>query len=155
VKGFSFGLEKILDIRKYREKEAQIELGRAIGELAEIENHIARISVELDRAASDQYNHASDIAGLRHYAWYMRRLKERREALFIDKAEAEEKVEEAREIYIAASREKQVLEKLKNKQEKDFKKEKEREETKDTDDMAGIYEQRKRAVAQEAERKRA
>ncbi len=51
MKKFSFSLEKVMKLRKYREEEAKVELGRAVGALTEIENNIQMTAVARSSAA--------------------------------------------------------------------------------------------------------
>ena len=44
MKPFAFNLEKVLNLRKFHEDEAKMELGRAVGILAELEARIRRVA---------------------------------------------------------------------------------------------------------------
>jgi flagellar FliJ protein len=137
MKPFSFGLQKVLDLRKYHEDEARIELGRAIGILAGIEGNIRAVGQERVRAAEEQYSSAEgtgNLVQMRQYAFYILRLDNTKEQLLKDAALAELKVEEAREAFVQASSERKVLDKLKEKLRKEYRKEFFAEETKILDD---------------------
>jgi flagellar FliJ protein len=133
MKKFSFKLEQVLDLRKYREQETQIELGRAIGILTEIEMRITSVAEERFRTGNQ---FAGDGATIRTYMLYINRLDLEKEQLLIDAAQAEQKVEEAREIYLEASRERKVLDELKSKQAANYRKFILTEETKTLDDLS-------------------
>jgi flagellar FliJ protein len=133
MKKFSFNLEKVLVLRKYREQETQIELGRAIGVLSEIENRIMFNAEERFRAG-DRFS--GDGAMIRSYMLYIDRLDIEKDQLLIDAAQAEQKVEEAREVFLEASRERKVLDKLKEKRAVEYKKFALAEDTKTMDDLA-------------------
>jgi len=135
VKPFAFKLEKILELRKYREDEAKIELGRAIGVLAELESRIAALAGERARAAAAQFSPGNSAAQIQQYMFYLLRLDAAKEQLLNDAALAEMKVEEARTQFIDASRERKVLDKLKEKRQKEYRKEMFDEETKVLDDL--------------------
>ena len=122
MKSFAFGLQKILDLRKYHEDEAKIELGRAISVLSELENKILLLAQEHTRAAAAQFNPGNSTALIQQYMFYLLRLDATKEQLLKEAALAELKVEEAREAFIEASRERKVLDKLKEKQEKKYRK---------------------------------
>jgi flagellar FliJ protein len=133
MKTFSFNLEKILDLREYREQETKIELGKAIGVLSEIENNIKSVAEERFRAGNQ---FSGDGAMIRSYMLYVNRLDLKKEWLLGEAAKAEQKVEEAREIYLEASRERKVLDKLKEKRAAEYKKFVLAEETKVLDDLS-------------------
>ena len=123
MKPFKFNLEKVLNLREYREDEAKIELGRAITILSDIENRILALGHERARAASDQFRQGNSAAMIQQYMFYLVRLDSVKEQLLKDAATAELKVEEAREAFLEASREREVLDKLKEKRQKEHRKE--------------------------------
>jgi len=136
MKPFRFGLEKILNLRKYREEEARIELGRAIGILTDIENRIMAVGQERARAAAGQFDPANSIIQIQQYTFYLLRLDTLKEQLLKDAAAAELVVEKARELFVEASRERKVLDKLKEKRQKENRKEFYAAETKTMDEMS-------------------
>jgi flagellar FliJ protein len=136
MKPFAFSLEKVLDLRKYREDEAKIELGRAIGVLAELESRLSVLGQERARAAAAQFSPGNTAAMIQQYMYYLLRLDNTKEQLLKETAMAELKVEEAREAFLAASRERKVLDKLKEKRQKEYRKEVFAAETKMLDDIS-------------------
>jgi flagellar FliJ protein len=135
VKRFSFDLEKFLELRKFREQEARIELGRAIGILSDIEKRILSLAEERARAAAGQFSPGNSAATIQQYMFYLLRLDAAREQLLKEAALAEQKVEEAREAYIEASRDRKALDKLKEKREKEYHKAALAEDAKVLDDV--------------------
>ncbi|MCL2318627.1 MAG: flagellar export protein FliJ [Treponema sp.] len=135
MKPFAFNMEKILKLRKYREDETKIELGRAIGVLAELEGKLRSLGNERARAAAAQFSPANSAAQMQQYMFYILRLDTTKEQLLKETALAEMKVEEARVLFIEASRERKVLDKLKEKRQKEYRKELLAEETKTLDDI--------------------
>ena len=136
MKQFAFSLQKILNLRKHYEDEAKLELGRAVGVLAELENRIFAIVGEQARAAREQFNPENSTAIMQQYMLYLQRLENTKEQLFKEAAEAEMVVEEAREKYLEASRERKVLDKLKEKRQKEYRKFVISEEAKTLDDIS-------------------
>ncbi|MDR1057981.1 MAG: flagellar export protein FliJ [Treponema sp.] len=136
MKRFTFNLEKVLELRKYRERETEIELGRAVGALTEIENHIKALGLEKNRAARRQFEPEHSASVIINYELYLRRLDGEVERLIALAAEAELEVEKARALYLEASRERKVLDKLKEKRERDYRKAMGREETRTLDDIS-------------------
>jgi flagellar FliJ protein len=146
MKRFSFKLEKVQKLRKFTEEQAKIELGRAIGVLSGIEDEIKTIGLERNSAANRRFSGVSggaDItAGGGHemIVWdnYIARLDLEIEQLLQKAAEAELVVEEKRRIYIDASRELKIMEKLREKQEQEYRKEYFAEQTRELDDLRRI-----------------
>ena len=137
MKPFVFNLEKVLGLRKYREEETKIELGKAISFLADLENRIKILGQERVRAAEAQFNPENSAAQIQQYMFYLIRLDNTKEQLLEEAALAELKVEEAREVFLEASRERKVLDKLKEKRQKEYRKQMFAEETKILDDISG------------------
>ena len=136
MKPFSFNLEKILKLRKFHENEAKIELGRATGVLAELEGRILTLAGERTRAAAAQFSPENSATMIQQYMYYLVRLDNSKEQLLQEAALAELKVEETRAQYLEASRERKVLDKLKEKRQKEHRKEMASEETKILDDIS-------------------
>jgi len=139
VKRFKFGLEKVLKLRQHNEHEARVELGRAIGVLAGIENEIKRNAATRAGALQERFaglTAGDGTASLSMHAWdaYINRLELEADRLMEEAARAETVVEEKRGLYIEASRELKVMENLKERREKEHRKEIFVEETKELDD---------------------
>ena len=137
MKRFSFRLQKVLNLREHHENEAKIELGRAIGVLAELENNLFTLGQEQAKAAGEQFSSGNSTFLMQQYMFYLMRLENAKEQLLVKAAEAELKVEEAREVFIEASRERKALDKLKEKRQKEYRKYVLAEETKAMDDGHG------------------
>jgi flagellar FliJ protein len=135
VKRFVFGLEKILKLRNYAEQEARLELGRAVGALAEIETNLTYLAEARFIASEEQVAGGTNADNIRHYMYYIARLDNEKERLLKEAALAEQKVEEVREVYLEAAKEKKAMEKLKEKKEKEHKKNILKEEQKAMDDI--------------------
>jgi flagellar FliJ protein len=144
LKKFHFNLEKVLGLRKYREREAELELGRAMGNLTEIEHQIADVARERLCAAERRFS--SDYGGAEIFSFdlYIRRLDHTRDKLLEAAAQAELKVEQARALYLEASRDRKILDKLREKREEEYYKIISAGEIKALDDISGGARARKR-----------
>jgi flagellar FliJ protein len=138
VRRFSFSLEKVLELREYREQETEIALGRAVGELTTIENHLKELALQRLKAGAERFNPGNDALAIRNYEFYIQRLDHIKEELLEAAAKAQLKVEEARELYLEASRQRKVLDKLKEKRAVEYRKTMFAEETKMLDSQAPI-----------------
>jgi flagellar FliJ protein len=137
MKRFRFPLEKVLELRKYKERETEIELGRAIGELTEIENKLKALALTRIQAANERFSPNNGTMEIQSYDLYIMRLDQTKDHLLEEAAKAELKVEAARAAYLEASRDRKVFDKLKEKREAEYRKEMLVEETKILDDVSG------------------
>jgi flagellar FliJ protein len=142
MKRFQFKLDKVLELRHYSEQEAKIALGNAIGELNRIENEIKTIAAKRLDASSLRFQSGSSADEIRYADLYILRLDRTADKLMEDAAKAELKVSEARDVYLEASKEKKIIEKLKEKKEKEYKKFVLSEEDKAVDEVANSMQQR-------------
>jgi flagellar FliJ protein len=143
MKKFGFSLEKVLELRVYYEKEAEIELGRAIAVLSDIELRIEETAKKRVEAASLRFLPGRTGAEIHNSDLYIMRLDQLKERLFEDAAKAELVVSEKREKYIEASRERKVLDKLKEKRLAEYRKAANIEEIKTIDDISNGRKARK------------
>jgi flagellar FliJ protein len=137
LKRFKFDLEKVLELRSYREREAEIELGKATGALAEIEHKITALAGERLRAADERFSPGHSAPEMHSYELYILRLDKTRDRLLEAAARAELKVAEARERYLEASRDRKVLDKVKERRYAEYRKAALAGEVKVLDDISG------------------
>ncbi|MDR2758103.1 MAG: flagellar export protein FliJ [Spirochaetaceae bacterium] len=137
MKRFRFKLEKVLDLRIHRERETKIALGKAIGTLSLIEHNLEELARERFNAGEERFSPAYGTADILVHDLYIRRLEETQDRLLQEAAAAELKVEEARDEYLDASRDRKVLDKLKEKRWGEYRKIREAEDIKNLDDISG------------------
>jgi flagellar FliJ protein len=130
-------MEKILKLRLNREHETEIELGRAIGALAALELRIKNTAEEKVRAAKNRFSQSRSVNEMRSYEFYILRLDQTRDTLLEAAAMAELEVEKARAVYLEASRERKIIDKLKERQEEEYRKVILAEEIRIVDDISG------------------
>jgi flagellar FliJ protein len=147
VKRFRFKLEKVLDLRAHRERETEIALGKAMGALSLIERNLEVLAREQLRAGKERFSPEYGTAEILARDLYIRRLDETQDRLLKDAAAAELTVEEARDEYLEASRDRKVLDKLKEKRRREYDKAREDGEIKNTDDISGGASARQMATA--------
>jgi flagellar FliJ protein len=136
MKRFHFNLQKVLDLRAWREQDAEIELGRAISRLTELTNRLKALAEERFRAVADRFVRSNSAEDMFTYERYITRLDSQKEELLKEAAEAELAVSERREAYLAASRDRKVLDKLRERRFGEYRRLALREEVKLTDDAA-------------------
>ena len=121
MKRFSFSLQKILDIREFAERQAQIELGRAVAEVNRINSDLEAVAQEKIRMIHQkpQEMTLNDFVVRENY---MNRLELTKERLLEDLAAAQLVVDEKREIFAEALKQRKILSNLRDKQYAQYKK---------------------------------
>ena len=115
MKKFTFSLQKIRDIREFEEKQAQIELGKAVAETNRIRMELERIAAERVRIVHLK----ADVVSLTEMIvkeQYLTRLDMTKDRLLEDLAAAEIVVEEKRAVFTEALKKRKVLSRLKERQ---------------------------------------
>lgn len=138
MRRFKFRLAPLLELRDYKEREAEAELARKSGAVALLEAGLkenAGLSLEAAKARFRRGARAEDCIAAERYAW---RLSAERDRLMKALAAAEFEREKARAAYIEASKEKETLEKLKERAEAAYYKAAGIEEVKFLDDLGAI-----------------
>lgn len=134
MKKFVFSMEKILDLREYEEKQAQIELGKAIADAEKIRQQLNFVAIEKAKMLSMDISGTSINERLVHEN-YLVRLDRQKEILLEELAAAELIVDEKRAVFAEALKKRKVLSNLKEKQLQQYKKEKQLEEDNIVDDI--------------------
>ena len=101
----------------------------------------------MSRASAEQFAPDHSLETIQNYHRFILRLENTRDQLLREAAEAEAKVEEERGLYLEASRDRKVLDKLKEARQKEHRREAFAVETKALDDLSGGISARK-AVAE-------
>jgi flagellar FliJ protein len=136
MKRFKFGLQKILELREHAEKEAEIELGKAVGVLTLIEQRIAQVAEDRQDAAAKRFVAENGFVEMQNYERYIIRLDQTRDKLLMDAAKAELVVAEKRDIYLEAARDRKALDKIRSHRQGEYRKFALAEENKELDDVA-------------------
>ncbi len=134
MKRFEFSLNKLFDLRQFREKQAELQLGKALSHRDAVQallDDVARKRVQASTSRGETVA-VEDLIAIERYIF---RLDQRKEELFEELAAAELILERAREEFASASRDRQVLEKLKDKKQAEWRKDYLSEEASMLDDL--------------------
>lgn len=134
MKRFEFSLNKLFDLRQFREKQAELQLGKALSHRDAVQallDDVARKRVQASTSRGETVA-VEDLIAIERYVF---RLDQRKEELFEELAAAELVLEKAREEFTLASRDRQVLEKLKDKKQAEWRKDYLSEEASMLDDL--------------------
>jgi len=136
MKQFHFRLERLLEIKRYYEREAEIQLAKKTGEIISLQNNIENRQQQLSTMSIfDKSGGPVSIDRMAVGSMYQYRLHKEIEKF---KKEIEEKEKERVELqteYIEASKQRKVFEKLKEKREKEYYKKQLKEEHKLIDEI--------------------
>lgn len=132
MKPFQFSLESVLEYRREIEEEWELKLGAAVGRMNQIQQRLK----ELDQDQQDSMLHheLKDAAGAQTWGLYLMSLAQNRSKAVQELAQAQVEVDKVRQGYLAASRDRKALDKLKEKQQKAYKVYLHREEAKAMDE---------------------
>ena len=136
MRRFTFGLQRVLELREYAEKNAKIELGKAVGALTLIEQRIASMAEDRRQAAAERFAPGNGFAEIQDYERYILRLDQIRDKLLMDAAKAELVVAEKRDLYQEAARERKALDKIRERRRGEYRKFALAEENRELDDVA-------------------
>ena len=143
MKKFQFTLQKLLDIRAFREKEAETNLGRAVAAREAIVLRLAEITQEEVKTRRSLWSSLKTPGELSLHENYLTRLHTEREKQEKALLEAELVVEEMRKIYIKAHQERPIVSKLREQKEAEWKAEGPKQQDAILDDIVNAREYRK------------
>lgn len=134
MKKFNFSLEKVQNLKEFKKKQAEMELGKAVQEEAKIQNTldmIARKKVDTIRAADEM----KDIGSLYSVQHYFSLLEERKEIAVEELTRAKVVTDEKRAAMERAMREVKAIENFKEMKKAEWKKEQQKEEENAIDEI--------------------
>ncbi len=134
MKKFVFELEQLLNLRKYEQDQAQIELGKAVQVEQQIQDGLDTLAqqyVATKKLTSGQ----TDFAAIAKTQQFYQFIKQQQEKLMNDMAKAKIVTEEKRGLFNAAMQKHESLKKLKERQFAIFKEEQKKLEAKALDDI--------------------
>lgn len=121
MKRFRFSMQKILDLRTFEQKNAEIELGKALATETAIQRKIESLS-QGAAAAAVAANGSVDFEYIRSTSSYIVLLKSQIYEQTVRLAEAKVVSEQKRSVLVKAIEKKKVLEKLRDKKFEAYKK---------------------------------
>ena len=121
MKKFQFTLQKLLDIRTFREKEAETNLGRAVAAREAIILRLTEIAQEEIKTRRSLWSSLKTSEELTLHENYLERLRIEREKQEKALLEAEFIVEKMRKLYIKAHQERLIVSKLRERKEVEWK----------------------------------
>jgi flagellar protein FliJ len=138
MRRFQFRLDRFLELRRWKEREWEIALSKVLGECLLMENRITEIGRQIDASRLAGFTEGTliDVESMARRELYVRRLgleRERTRAALVEKRKEMEKV---RARYLEASKERKVLDKLKERRSDEYYERQLDEEYRSNDDMS-------------------
>jgi flagellar export protein fliJ len=143
MKRFQFTLQKLLDIRAFREKEAETNLGRAVAAREAIVLRLTEIAQEEIKTRRSLWSSLKTSEELTLHENYLTRLHTDREKQEKALLEAELVVEKMRKLYIKAHQERLIVSKLRERKELQWKAEGLKQQDAILDDIVNAREYKK------------
>ncbi len=118
MRRFQFRLERFLDLRRWKERERELVLAKVLGECLLLERRITEIAAEISASFLSGFRTGNmiDIDSMARRELYVQRLARERERTQTTLAEKRVELEQVRAKYLEASRDRKVLDKLKDRQ---------------------------------------
>ena len=143
MKKFQFTLQKLLDIRAFREKEAETNLGRAVAAREAIILRLTEIAQEEIKTRRSLWSSLKTSEALTLHENYLERLRIESEKQEKALLEAEFIVEKMRKLYIKAHQERLIVSKLRERKELQWKAEGLKQQDAILDDIVNAREYKK------------
>lgn len=137
MRRFRFRLERFLDLRRWKERERELALAKVLGEVMLLEKRIAEIGELIAGSLFGEFRRENriDVQAMARRELYAQRLARERESRREELAVKRGELDEARARYLEASKERKVLEKLRERREKEYYEQALDEEYREVDDL--------------------
>jgi flagellar FliJ protein len=145
MRRFQFRLERFLELRRWKEREWELKLAKVLGECLVLENRLRQIGEEIGSirlaayteptAASGGAGARVDIEAMTRRELFVQRLVRERERTQVLLEERRREMEKVRRRYLEVSKERKVLDKLRERREREYYERQLDEEYRTVDDM--------------------
>lgn len=150
MRRFSFGLEKVLELRRFHEQEWELKLAEVSGRVIAVERELAQWTERRHATTGVSIaGGAVDVGFLHSREDYVALIDDRVRHLQRRLAQLETERAKVRGGYVEASSARKALSKLKERRSEEYYKEAGREEHRALDEIAGSMNARRRAESEE------
>ena len=136
MRRFRFNLEKLLELRAYYERRAEMVLADKAGRCALLDDELRELAQSRFRTGREMFGAGRDLADCRASQLFMGRLDRDRDRVTEELAQAELEREEARAAYVERHKSRESIEKIKERRQVEYYRLALREDTKALDDLA-------------------
>jgi len=119
MRRFQFRLERFLELRRWKDREWELALAKALGECLLLENRIAEIAREVSASFLSEFRSGTqvDVDSMMRRELYVQRLAREKVRTEATLAEKRAEMERVRVKYLEAAKDRKVLDKLKERAE--------------------------------------
>ncbi|MDA8426741.1 MAG: flagellar export protein FliJ [Treponema sp.] len=135
MKRFKFKFEKLLEVRAFHERRAELILAEKAARCGELESELRTVAENRQRTTQEMFAVGRGLEDFRSSGFYLMRLDRERDRLFEELALAEAEREEARREYLKKRVERESIDKLRERRQAEYYRLAEREEMKIIDDL--------------------
>jgi flagellar protein FliJ len=135
VRVFRFNLEKLLELRGFHERRAEMVLAEKAGRCAALDGQLREVAQSRASTRLEMFSPGRMLADYRASELYMIRLDRERDRLVEELARAELEREAARAVYVEKHKAREAIDKLKERRQSEYYRLALREETKELDDL--------------------
>ena len=136
MRRFRFNLEKLLELRAFFERKAEMALAEKAGRCALLDADLREVAMARARTGREMFATGRALEDYRASGLYIIRLDRDRDRLTEEIAVAELEREKARAAYVERHTARESIEKIKERRQSEYYRLAEREETKALDDLA-------------------
>lgn len=136
MRKFQFNLDKVLELRTYHERQAELKLGEATGKCNALHRKIEAGEVRKREVFAARKPEGRDLSSYLYAEYYTRRLEQRIEQLKEELRIADEERRSARQLFLEASKKRKILESLKDRMQRSYYREQKKLEQKLLDEIS-------------------
>ncbi|HTX73123.1 MAG TPA: flagellar export protein FliJ [Rectinemataceae bacterium] len=135
MKRFQFRLEKLLEVRGFHERRAELVLAEKAGRCVALQTRLREVAESRHRTSREMFARGRGIEDYRAAGLFIMRLDRERDRLLEELARAELEREAARADYLKKRTAREAVDKLKERRQEEYYHHAEREEIKILDDL--------------------
>ncbi|MGO8695062.1 MAG: flagellar export protein FliJ [Rectinemataceae bacterium] len=135
MKRFQFKFEKLLEVRSFHERRAELVLAEKASHCSLLEANLKTIAENRHRTTQEMFARGRGLEDYRSSGYYLMRLDRERDKVCKELVIADGEREEARKEYVRKRVERESIDKLKERRQAEYYRLAEREETKILDDL--------------------
>jgi len=137
MRRFQFRLERLLDLRRWKEREWELALAKILGECLLLENRITEIGEEIGASRLAVFTDGArvDVEAMSRRELFVQRLAAERDRARVALVEKRRELEKVRARYVEASKDRKVLDKFKDRRAEEYYDRQQDEEFKAVDDI--------------------
>jgi len=137
MRRFQFRLDRLLDLRRWKEREWELALAKILGECLLLENRITEIGEEIGASRLAVFTDGArvDVEAMSRRELFVQRLAAERDRARVALVEKRRELEKVRARYVEASKDRKVLDKFKDRRAEEYYDRQQDEEFKAVDDI--------------------